>query len=215
MSRTIFPLTTLTSLLVPFLCQGAEPLDESKEPPIKYVLQVGEKTIPIKEGESTSLPGTFMNPSIKLTADPFREFAYQDFRFKYPRAFTFEADLADADARNWTLSGNDFKLMLLSMNGELAAADFAQIMIDKFGRKNGKIINPNASLVLGGQTLKGTTIRITLADHAMSMDVYGIPSKGARSKMIVFQDNLDDAGNHSKECSAAIETLKTSWKVAR
>ena len=46
-----------------------------------------------------------------MRPEPHRVFPYGGVAFRYPRAFTFEASLDDADLRSWTLSGNDFKVM--------------------------------------------------------------------------------------------------------
>jgi hypothetical protein len=213
------PIYTLT-ILLSFLCLGsgsstAAGPDESKEPPLEFVVNVGDKSIAVTEGETAQLDGGFTNPKISVTPQPYRVFPYQGISFKYPRSFTFEADLADPDEKSWTLSGNDLVIMYHVLNARLTTGDFANLMIDQFGRENCKVTEANAKITLGKQTLSGTTIQITVVTHKMVMDIYRIPSLGAVTKLLVFQDSLDDTGNRSNECKQAFKEIKSSFTVER
>jgi hypothetical protein len=206
------------ALLILFFSVGcdspaAATADESIEPTLKYTVKVGEKTITIAEGETVQLEGTLTNPQVSVTPDAYRVFPYQGVSFKYPRSFTFEADFEDPSAKNWTLSGNDFKIMFFALDETTTPAEFASNMIQQFGNKNAKITNANASLTLGNQKLSGTSLRLTVATHHMVMDVYRIPSPGKKTKLIVFQDNLDDSGNRSSEGKKTLADIASSFQV--
>lgn len=185
--------------------------DESKEPPLEFVVNVGGKAITITEGKPASLEGMFTNPKISVTPQPFRVFPYQGIAFKYPRSFTFEADLATPDYKNWTLSGNDLRIMYFVLKGEVTPDDFASNMMDELGRKNCKITNAKAKITLGKQTLSGTTFHATVASHKMAIDTYRVPSPGATTKLLVFQDGLDEQGNRSDEGKQAIKEIESSF----
>ena len=183
--------------------------DESKEPALKYTLKIGDKSIAITEGETARVDGTFSNPKVRLTAQSYRVFPYQGISFKYPRAFTFEAELDDADYKNWTLSGNDFTIMYFVLKGNLTTRDFADNMIDQFGRKNCKVSNA-APMKFGDKELSGTTLIAAVVGNKIVMDIYRVPSEDTQTKLLVLQDNLDDAGNRSKEGKTTRELLKQS-----
>ena len=187
--------------------------EESKEPPLEFVVNIGDKSITITEGNTAQLDGTFANPTISVNPQPHRIFPYGGITFKYPRSFAFEANLADPEGKNWTLSGNDLKLMYFVYSARITTGEFANNMIGQFGREKCKVTDANAKIILGNQTLSGTTIQINIATHKMVMDIYRIPSHGAGTKLVVFQDSLDDAGNRSKEGLQALKEIESSFTV--
>lgn len=189
--------------------------DESKEPPLEFVVNVGNKSVTINEGETAQLDGAFTNPKISITPQPHRVFPYQGITFRYPRSFTFEANLTDPDAKNWTLSGNDLTIMYFVLNTRLTTGDFGNNMIDQFGRKNCKVTDANGKITLGEQTLSGTTIQVNVATHKMVLDIYRVPSRGAVTKLLVFQDSLNDRGNRSNEGKQALKEIQSSFTIER
>ncbi len=211
----LFALIASVPLITVSCGTAASIADESMEPPLNYTVKVGEKTMTISEGESVQFDGTFTNPNVTVTPHSYRVFPYQGITFKYPRSFTFEADLVDPTAKTWTLSGNDFKIMYFVLNDALSAADFAKDMINQFGRENAKVVDANATITLGEQQLNGTSFRVTVATHKMVMDIYRLPSRGTQTRLLVFQDSLDDSGNRSKEGQTTIAEVKSSFAMER
>ncbi|MFN7733552.1 MAG: hypothetical protein ACK5OB_16770 [Pirellula sp.] len=181
--------------------------DESTEPPLKYTLKVGDQSIDINEGETARLEGVFTNPEVTLTTQPFREFTYQGISFRYPSKFVFEADLDDANYKNWTLSGNDFKIMYFVLNARLTTSDFAKSMMGKFGLENCELANA-PQMKFGDKSLSGTTLNVTLAGNKLVIDIYGVSSNGKQTKLLVLQDDLDDSGNRSTEGKQALEFFR-------
>src|SRR5262245_43616031 len=114
--NTHFKRVRILSLAVPLLCLGCRmrtaAVDESQEPPLVCVVKLDDSSIELTEGETGQVNGTFTNPKLTVTPQPNRTFPYQGITFKYPRAFNFEADLSDPESKNWTLSGNDLKIMI-------------------------------------------------------------------------------------------------------
>ena len=213
MHRTYTLTVLLLSLLLDYGSSTAAGPDESKEPPLEFVVKVGEKTISIIEGKTIQLDGVFTNPQIAVKPQPYRVFPYQGITFKYPRSFAFEADLANPSGKNWTLSGNDLKIMYFVLNSQITTSNYADSMIDQFGRGNCNVTDANAKITLGKQTLSGTTFQVTVVNHKMLMNIYRIPSRGAVTKLIVFQDSLDDAGNRSTEGKQALKEIMSSFTV--
>ena len=213
-------MTRLFALIafVPFLSLGCNSavtvtVDESEEPSLRYSVMVGEKTVTISEGQTVQVDGTFSNPKLMITPQAHRVFSYQGLTFEYPRAFTFEADLDDRNAKNWTLSGNDLKIMYFVLNANLSTADFSSNMIDQFGGKNAKVADANATITLGKHILTGTSLHATVVGHQMVMDIYRIPSRVGVTKLLVFQDSLDSLGHRSKEGEQTIVGIKSSLTI--
>lgn len=187
--------------------------DESKEPPLVFVVEVGGKSITITEGQSSKLKGTFTDPNISVTPESYRVFPYHGINFKYPRSFVFEADIADPNRKTWHISGNDLKIMYMALNAKITTGEFASNMMEQIGRKNCKVTNADAKITLGKHTLSGTTIQITVAEHKMLTEIYQVPSQGTITKLLIFQDSLDDSGNRSNEGKQALKELEASFKM--
>lgn len=58
-----------------------------------------------------------------------------------------------------------------------------------------------------------TTVQITGATHRMVMEIHRIPTRGAGSRLLVFQDSVDDAGERSKEGEQTLKEIKSSFTV--
>lgn len=197
------------------LVVGAAWADEGAEPPLTYRVKVGDQSVTVKDGEVGQLDGSFANPRIVVEALPQRVFAMQGIRFRYPKSFTFDADLGDAAAKSWTLSGNDFKIMVFVLRGQLSAVDYAQSMIEQFGAKNAKRVDANATLTVGQEKLTGQSLHVELVGQRLVMDMFRLPSSGEITKLLVFQDNLDEKGQRSKEGAETLAEIKATLAVER
>jgi len=209
--------TLSATMLLAMLCglSVGHAADESQEPQLKYVVTVGNQSVSVLEGETANVSGTFTNPNITLRADAVRVFPYQGISFQYPRFFTFEADVADPDYKGWTLSGTNLEIMYFVFGGRVTTHEYAQNVIEQFGADQCKVSNPNAEITFGEHTLSGTSLHVTVAGHNMTMDVYAVPSGGSQTKLLVLQDSLDEAGNHSSEAINTLDLLKASFNVSK
>jgi len=187
--------------------------DETKEPPQTFVINLGEKSEKVVEGETKKLSGTFTDPQVSVTPEPYRLFPYQGVRFQYPRTYSFEADVADAAEKTWTLSGNDVTIMFFAFNSQLTTADFAEKMIDQFGKPNCQIVDANAKLKLGAHELSGTKIKVKVGTHTIMQEIYSIPTAARKTRLFILQDNPDEQGNHSTEARGVLDVLKKSFQV--
>ena len=187
--------------------------DESKEPPLKYTLAIGAKSMTVLDGQSVTASGEFKDPAISITAQPTRVFPYGGLSFNYPHGFTFEADLSDPSNKIWTLSGNDFKIMYFAMEVDLTPAQYAAEIINQIGKERCRVSDPNAKMTLGKIELVGARIRMEVVAHPMTMDVYRVPRKGKNFGLLVFQDSVDDSGKHSQEGLDTLATLKSSFSL--
>lgn len=191
---------------------GDEP-DDTKEPPLQFRVELNGRSIELTEGAAFQVEGQFQNPTVSVTPLPYRIFTRQRVSFRYPRSFTFEADLDNPASRTWTLSGNDFNLMLFDVAGDLTPHKFAANMAERFGKDNASITNTAAEITLGNQVFPGVSLHMSVVQHRMMMDVYRILGAHDRTTLLVFQDSRDDEGNRSLEGTNAIRQLSASFAV--
>jgi hypothetical protein len=207
----IAPLVCLAGGIVPAI--AADEADESAEPPLKYSVQVGDKTVAASEGEAIQLEGTFVNPKLKITPHPFRVFPYQGVSFNYPRGYSFEADFDDPNVKIWTLTGNDFVIMFFAMDVAISAEQYAKDMVEQFGGENAKITNANAKIKLGKHEFSGVTMQATVVTQTLELQIYHLSTKGNGTRLLVFQDCLDDAKKQSKEAKETLTEIKSSFTL--
>lgn len=211
--------TTLARLLMWLAfglgCRVSHAVDESREPPLQYSIAVGDATTIISECIPVQIKGTFSDPTVTLTPHEYRVFPYRGIRFRYPRSFTFEADLAGPQSKTWVLSGNDFKVMYFVLGAPVSTGQFADSMLDQFGRENARIVDAEAAITLGRERLVGTSLRVSVGGERLVTDIYRIPSRDTEARLLVFQDSLDDAGNRSEEGRRALAEIDSSFTVER
>jgi len=189
---------------------AARAADENREPPLKYRCEVGGKIFTLADGEPLKLSGVGADPTITVRPEPFREFPYGGVKFRYPSNFTFEADTADAETKHWTLSGNDFKIMYFVIQDDVSDAQYVGAMVGQFGEE--KCTQSKTSITLNKYQYAGTRLKVTIAGNSMTMDVFRVGS-GKQTRLLVLQDNPDDAGKPSAEGRATLATLKKLFAV--
>lgn len=187
---------------------------EDIEPPAKYTLIINGKASEISESEPILLKGEFKNPDVLLRVDPHRRFPYAGFNFRYPRHFTFAADLTEKHARTWTLSGTDAKIMIADLEGKVSLATYASAVSDNLGNEELKILDRNLVAKFGDQSVPGLRTKLTVGVVESSMDFFLISTAGGRSRFIVFMDGYLDGG-HTKEGVATLALLKESFVLTR
>ncbi len=184
---------------------------EDTEPPIGYTLQVGGEMLRLFPGEEKKLSGNYNDPKICLIEDIEREFCYAGMSFKYPAYFSFEADVKSDEYKNWTLSGNDVKIMVFMIKGKFTPDTYVSGMKSKFGNKT-KITDITHNL--GGNTFKGKRVRINVADTAIYQDAFLI-SKGLYYTTIVIQDSPVKEKLTNKETVWVTKLLRTTFKISK
>jgi hypothetical protein len=99
---------------------------ENIEPPLGYTLIINGVEKRVILGSDLQIQGNFTNPTIKIVPDKEREFLHGGFSFKYPSYFTFESDIESDKYKNWTMSGNDFKIMIFKVKGIFTPESYAR-----------------------------------------------------------------------------------------
>lgn len=188
--------------------------DESLEPPLRFEVQIGEKTLEVSEGQQTELLGAFQNPLVRVTPLPHRVFSAQGISFRYARSYVFEANLKP-DLKLWTITGNDAKIMFYTMSEKVSASAFADQMVGQFGAKNSQVIDRTAKIVLGESTYPGATLRTKLAGSELLMDIYDVAPKEKTTKLLIFQDSLGDDNQPTREAQEAVKLVKESFRLQK
>lgn len=179
------------------------------EPPLNYNLKIGNQTYSIAEGEEFEVERTEGKSKAVLVADKFRVFPYQGIRFKYPSSYSFEADISRPSDKNWTLSGNDCKIMVLKFAGEMTPKQFAESLKESFGEKNTKI--RKSGLKLGGKEYQGATVDATIAGTTIRMEIAPMKAGDGWSKLFVVQDSLNEEREHSRDYLDCMKVLRKSF----
>ena len=199
-------------LAIPFLLtvlSSSIYADESVEPKLNYTLKIGDRSYAVSEGEPFQVDSISKKSEARLVADTHRIFSHQNFSFRYPRYFSFEADLSNAMDKSWTLSGNDCKIMILTFRGTLTPRQFAANLAQTFGEKNTNITDANVKL--GKVVYDGALVDTTVAGNRMMMEILPTTPPKGWTKLFVIQDSVSDAGVHSKEYKELMEMLRGSF----
>lgn len=192
-----------------------EPSTAGSEPPLEFVLKVGDKEVPVRLEEPFKLEASGKQ-TLTLSVNDTREFDKSGIKFRYPRHFAFEADLEDPTFMGWTLDGNSTVLMLFlapETDDEVAMRDeFVQTMVGQFGEDRTSV--GKTSISLEGKKTEGSRIEAVIADVTLRQDIYGLPTdEGAL--LLVIQDTLEDDGSSTKETTGAVKLLNDTFKIER
>ena len=178
--------------------------DSSKEPKTKLIVTINGQEYNVSEGEEIRKGGTTV--SVKI-ADS-KTFDNGLISFNYPKHFAFEYE-EDYGYKNWTLDGNNFIIMLFEMSdGTLDA--FVDEVAGRFGKNNCTITR--SSKQLGSKKLKGKKISVNLMGEQLTLDLFKVPSRDGKIRIIAFQDSLDEYGNSTDEGFSTLKMIQRSIK---
>jgi len=183
--------------------------DESQEPSLTYTLDINGEQHEILLDQAFQIQGTFTDPQIVLMASPVRHFTYGGLAFQYPASFTWEAGIEADNDKQWTLSGNDFKIMYFILPDVLSAESFAQSMVNQFGIGNTQI--GETERMLGDHSYQGKSLIVTFVGTRLNMEIFSMPAENG-SRLLIFQDSPPDNGAVSEEGAKALDLLSKSYK---
>lgn len=197
---------TLCALL--FLLSGALLYAQDTEPPRGYRLIIGDREIRVHSGEAITLEGTFSNPRIMLLEDDYRQFEYADLSFSYPAYFTFEADTSLVNYQDWTLSGNDFKIIVMRIRGAITADMFARNLEEQFEDTR---LEP-VSRRFGEGEFEGVRVVMTVNGVPIMQEIFVVRG-GSFSTVLTLQDNPGPGGRSSGEGSRVLELFAKEFEI--
>lgn len=185
-------------ILCIFQTNGYAKTDQAIEPADKYKLIINEKEFPIELNKYLKLPDS----KIILMIEPNKTFNYGGVHFKYPRYFTFEANVKKEYYKSWTLAGNDAKIMIQNYKIITDHKAMAKTLIKTWGKENCKQIQ--CEMKIPDRILHGTKIIVTIKTTKISQEIYSFNSSDGSdgsdgSKLMIIQDTISDTGANSAE----------------
>ena len=196
---------------------AAEPSrDESVEPPLEFSLEIGDRKLPVTLDKSFILESDGGRENATLRVKPTRHFRYGQLSLRYPRYYTFEADLSDPEVSMWILSGNSNVIMLLRYPDRTDKDELLDEMLatlrEQYGQENVK--TGDASITLDERRLKGSRLQVRLAGEIIRQEIFSFASSDA-GYVVVFQDTPNDLGRASREAVIAKELLTETFQFPR
>lgn len=193
-------------------CYGQS--DSKTEPPLTYDVKIGDKTIIVDANQTFTVQGSFKDPEIRITPGKIRRFPYMGIEFEYPAGFNFEADFSDG-SKTWTLSGNSLTVMIFELETEMTTVAFSNSMIASLGKENARITEPNITQKFGSLEFPGSRLVSEIGTTKLQLDVMKLPSESGKTKLFIFQDTLEDSGNHSNEARKVMPKIKSTFKFSK
>ncbi len=185
-------------------------IDESREPSDTFKLKLDGQEYRIVADEPVDVTCKGEKLQALLTVEPYKTFSYGGIELKYPRHFTFEADLNDKDVSLWNLSGSQFVLMIQKYPAEMDHKIMAGMLLPRFGEKNSGV--EPCSIELNGGKSEGTRLMTTIGDSTITQEIYSFKVEGG-SLLLILQDTIGQKGETSEEGRKFRELLKDTFKI--
>jgi hypothetical protein len=192
---------------------GAEP-PRDQEPPLLLYLESNGKRIPIeldKPFATETLAGT---KTATLRAEPYRVFPYAGLSFRYPRGYSYEANLDDSGVSFWTMTGSNFVIMLQQFPGTRDHAAIRQTVTDGMIKSYGdaKARQLDTKLEVDGVILQGRRLEFTLAETLLHQELFSF-NAGETSVVLILQDTPHETGKPSVDRINGEKLLRESLRL--
>ncbi|NLF96015.1 MAG: hypothetical protein GX569_04690 [Candidatus Riflebacteria bacterium] len=199
----------LVILAVFVAAPSAFAVDESVEPADTYRLSLNDVEIDLFPDRDIELPENAGKAKARLIVNPEKRFTYGDVDFQYPRYFTFEADLNEAEVRLWSLSGNKAVLMVQRYPVEMDHKVMAEQLLPSFGEGNSTL--GVCEMMFNGVKTTGSRVITTIGQGTIAQDIYSFDMANG-SLLLILQDTLEDDRN-SDEFKAFCAQLSRTFKI--
>lgn len=216
--------TILTVLFISFIylsCEGKKEsklnlndfeisLSEEEEPPLILELITERDTQYFIENEPANWEGLTKGSKLKIGVYDWKLFPHSNIEFEYPRTYTYEADLSITNDI-WTLSGNDFKIMVVRSIVDMDAKGYVDDLVSQFGPENCSTKKINKKL--NQSTLSGIRLSVSITGTDIELDVLEIKDSSKKTGLIIFQDVLTDANENSQDSHNTLKRIEQSFKI--
>jgi hypothetical protein len=205
--RTIFLFSLM--LVFSFLKVSAQEAKDSGaiEPKNRFEITINGKTYDAIEGQPLTLDSMVSKPSISIKLSDRKRFAAASLYFDYPRHLSFEYEKS-AGLKTWTLSGNKLVVTLFERNGQIPLNALIESIVTRFGKENCTV--EGFKKEFGHQLTNGVRLHVNLAGTNLIIDYYALLSSEAKSRIISFQDTINDNGNTTDEFNAGFQMINSS-----
>lgn len=189
---------TILALFVFANCASQEKSSKSS-----YTLKINNVEYKVFEGEALKLNIKLDNPTVSIKSND-KEFSNEFISFNYPNNFSEEI-ANDEGYKSWTLDGDNYVATIYELDLEDGLEPFVQEIVNNFGEQNCSV--KETTLKLGAKTLKGKKINVSLVSQKLTIDFLSIPATDGKTRLISFQDSLDDNGAVSEESKTTIKKI--------
>ncbi|MEM6717931.1 MAG: hypothetical protein AAF611_01315 [Bacteroidota bacterium] len=194
-SQIVLPLLLIANIYF----VKAQQANDTKAPKTNFVVTINGRDYKVSEGEKIQKDGN----TISVKVSEFKTFDNGSISYEYPTHFGFEYE-SSFGYKNWTFDGNNFVIM----NFEIVAGTldlFVDEIVGRFGKSNCTI--KRTSMKLGSRTLKGKRINVELMGEKLTLDMLEIKMGDGKTRIIAFQDSLNEYGTPTEEGEKAIDKI--------
>ena len=199
-------LPILLLLAAPFAINAQNTADE---PANTVNLVIDGRSYSLEEGGTVDV--TVGGTTVKATASiaDTKHIRGGGVSFDYPRYYAYEHETSDGLER-WALDGNNMVVTLMAMGAAVSTEELTDGMKDRFGKKN-CTVKPT-SIELGGRSLSGQRLNVTLAGTGLTIDVLELPQQDGGSTFLLIQDLVEEGGGTSEENQETLGLLGRTMK---
>lgn len=185
-------------------------LSNNEEPPLIFELISKNQTQYFIENKTKKWNGLAKDSELTIKVYDWKLFPHNNIEFEYPRTYSFEADLSVTNDI-WTLSGNDFKIMVIRPIIGMNVNVYVNEMIAQFGPSN--CSTKEITKKLNNTELNGIKLSVKLAGINLELDVLEVIDSNGKKSLLVFQDSLSDSKQKSKESLNTRKRIEQTFKV--
>lgn len=185
-------------------------LSKDEEPPLIFELISGNEIQYFVENQPKKWNGLAKDSETTIEVYDWKLFPHNNVEFEYPRTYSFEADLSITNDI-WTLSGNDFTIMVIRPIIAMNVNEYVDKMIAQFGPSN--CSTKEITKKINNSKLNGIKLSVTLAGTNIELDVLEIIDNSGKKSLLVFQDSLSDSKENSKESLNTMKRIRQTFKI--
>ncbi|PQJ78396.1 hypothetical protein [Polaribacter porphyrae] len=220
MKKIIFVISLILVLTTYLSCKKKETkidfknfeisLSKNEEPPLIFELKCEDETQYFVENQPKKWDRLAKNSETTISVYEWKLFPHNNILFEYPRTYSFEAELSITEDI-WTLSGNNFVIMVIRPIIEMDVHSYVNDLIVQFGSEN--CITKDITKKLNNIELKGIKLSVVIAGIDMELDILQVIDSKGKKSLIVFQDSLTDTKEKSIESKNTLERINQTFKI--
>lgn len=185
-------------------------LSKDEEPPLILEVKSKNDIQYFVENQSKKWQGIAKDSETIISVYDWKLFPHNNIAFEYPRTYSFEADLTTT-SNIWTLSGNDFKIMIISLKKSISVKEYVDGMVSQFGLSN--CSTKKITKQINSYDLDGMSLLVSLTGVNLEMEIFEVVDTNGKSSLLVFQDSLTDEKDNSKESKKTMRKIDQTFKV--
>lgn len=193
---------------------GARDNDFADEPPQELVLEIGPQRIEVTAEQPFKVKVNGKTVSGRVTPKPDRLFRTAEISFRYPTDFAFAYD-PTGEAPSWEFDGSTAVITVLRYDPSEKPAELVEAIAEGMieDSEDPRARSRPVSVRWDGRAIRGKRVTSALLESTFRHDLYGFAA-GNHTYVVMIQDSLSENGSPSEECTAAVELLTKTVKIA-